>query len=326
LAWFTKFLEQDFSKNHPYIGDAYSYLGVIYCKKGDYVKALEYHNESLSIVKQTLGESHLHDIYGNIANCYYHLRQYDKAIENNEKVIKIRNEVFGANSPVTADGYTNLGSCYDSLGDCSKAIEIFQKALSIRIKFHGSKKKFGSAVILNNIGNCYRKTGEYDKAIECAKEAMEILTEFIDINHPEIAVVQTTLGSCYQQRGESDEALQYFKKALLTKIKVHGAKHPDVLALQQNIKTCKTHINVQEKRNRYVQQHHGDGDNEDEHLANLSSQLYASYTENRESGHKHILLPGMMNCYTPEQNESFERETGNILLPGMMNCYSHQAL
>jgi tetratricopeptide (TPR) repeat protein len=63
----------------------------VYAFQGDYDKALEYYEKSLSIILSVLGDNHP-DVaisYNNIGNVYAFQGDYDKALKYYEKALKI---------------------------------------------------------------------------------------------------------------------------------------------------------------------------------------------------------------------------------------------
>ena len=77
-------------------------------------------------------------IYACIASAYLGLKNYEKAIEYNEKTLKIREEILSDENPETARSYNSLADVYKSKGEYNKALKYYRKALKIR------KKKLGN--------------------------------------------------------------------------------------------------------------------------------------------------------------------------------------
>ncbi|MCP4523641.1 MAG: tetratricopeptide repeat protein, partial [Candidatus Gracilibacteria bacterium] len=57
--------------------------------------------------------------------------QYDKALDNYEKALKIKLKTLGENNPYTATSYNNIGAVYQSKAQYDKALENYEKALII---------------------------------------------------------------------------------------------------------------------------------------------------------------------------------------------------
>lgn len=86
-----EFAEELYGKEHEKTATSYNEIGVVYNKKGDYDKALEYSKKALEIREKSLGTEH----------------------------------------PDTATSYNNIGAVYKALGDYDKALEYYFKALEI---------------------------------------------------------------------------------------------------------------------------------------------------------------------------------------------------
>lgn len=98
--------------------NVYAVLGLLYLKKGDYDKALEFNlqaedfNGSNAMILDNLGAS------------YYFKGEYEKANEIYERVMKLK--------PVFPEAFYNYARVLDKLGDTEKAIEMAKHALTLK--------------------------------------------------------------------------------------------------------------------------------------------------------------------------------------------------
>lgn len=97
-----------------------------------YLQALSFHQnnqneESIELFRQLIAEDKNHELADNaqywIGECYYSLRQYQRAIIEFEKVFSFPNTNKGD------DSQFKLGLCYAVLGDREKAIDEFQRLI-----------------------------------------------------------------------------------------------------------------------------------------------------------------------------------------------------
>ena len=139
--------------------------------------------------------------------------EYDTAIEYYQKVLEIREKIFGTEHIETAISYNNIGTLYDAKGDFDKALEYSEKALTIRKKALG-KEHLLTAQSYHNIGETYNKKGDYDKALENFFEALAIKEKILVRHHPSTALTFNNIGSVYAEKGNYVEALDYYDKAL----------------------------------------------------------------------------------------------------------------
>jgi len=93
----------------------------------------------------------------NMAIAYFYLKDYQKAIEYNERVVEI--------DPQYEMAWNNMGCGYSKLGDNQKAIECFEKA----IKLNSHDKEAWS-----EMGYAYSDLKNYQKAIECYEQVIKI--------------------------------------------------------------------------------------------------------------------------------------------------------
>ena len=186
---------------------AYNSLGVAYQSLGDYKKAIEFHQQSLSIAKE-IGDRGLKDkAYTNLGCAYYSLSDYKKAIEFHQQSLSIAKEI--GNKSSEAKAYTNLGCACYSLGDNKKAIEFHQESLSIA-KEIGNKGS--EAAAYTNLGNAYDHLGDYKKAIEFHQQSLSIAKEIGDKSLEGKAC--TNLGIAYRSLGDYKKAIEFHDQTL----------------------------------------------------------------------------------------------------------------
>ena len=188
-------------------GKAYTNLGNAYHSLGDYEKAIEFHQQSLSIAKEIGKKGSEGKAYTNLGNAYHSLGDYEKAIEFHQQSLSIAKEIGKKGSEGKA--YTNLGNAYHSLGDYEKAIEFHQQSLSIA-KEIGKKGSEGKAY--TNLGNAYHSLGDYEKAIEFHQQSLSIAKEIG--NKGSEGTVYTNLGRVYHHLGDYKSAIKFHQQSL----------------------------------------------------------------------------------------------------------------
>ena len=105
--------------------------------------------------------------YSNLGNACDSLGDFQKAIENHERDLKISKEV--GDRAGEGKAYGNLGSTYGCLGDFQKAIEYHERDLKISIEV-GDRAGKGRAY--SNIGNAYNRLGDVQKAVHYYKNSV----------------------------------------------------------------------------------------------------------------------------------------------------------
>jgi tetratricopeptide (TPR) repeat protein len=133
-----------------FISVIYNDIGIVYKLKCDYDRALEWYFKSLAFHEISDGHNSPSGAMtiSNIADCYYNLKNYSKAIEWNFEALQIRQD-FGIMQNDVAMSYNNIASCYEALGDTQEAIKNYQDA----IKFSESNFPDGHIITVNQYSN-----------------------------------------------------------------------------------------------------------------------------------------------------------------------------
>lgn len=103
----------------------------------------------------------------------YELKEYEKAINNFESIIKIDSDF--------SDAYYNLGIIFKNISQIDKSIDNFEKCIKI------NPKKFEA---YNNLGNIYRDKQQIETAFNLYIESLEI--------NPNYLIALQNLGVCLQ--------------------------------------------------------------------------------------------------------------------------------
>ena len=160
--------------------------------------------------------------------------KFNKALSVSERLISLREKIFGSKHPDTATSYNDIGFVYENLGDYDKAMKFYKKALEIRKKILGLQHP-STARSYNNIGVVYTRLNNYHKALEYLFKAHEIKEKFLGTNHPDIATSYNNLGYVCDECDYYDMALKFYSKALDIKENVLGQEHPDTALSYHNI-------------------------------------------------------------------------------------------
>ena len=210
--------------------------GHVYYSKGDYDRALEYHEKSLAIELKVHGGEHP-DVaisYNYIGIIWRSKGEYDRALEFYEKSLAIKLKVHGGEHPSVASSYNNIGIIWKRKGDCDRALEYQEKSLAIRLKVHGGEHP-DVAISYNYIGIIWKSKGEYDRALEYHEKSLAIFLKVYGEVHPFVATSYRKFGNIWKSKGDYDRALEFFEKHLAIELKVYGAEHPDVATSYSHI-------------------------------------------------------------------------------------------
>ena len=182
-------------------------LGSAYYHLGNYNKALEFHSKSLEIYQQLADKSGMLIVNNCIGRDNEKLGNYDQSLNFFLISLKLSNEINNQNG--ISMGLNNLGNLYHSLNNYDKALEYYQQALELE-KDSGNKKEISLA--LNNIGIMYTNRDDYTESIEYYNQSLQIEQELGNIKG--ISSVLNNLGIVHQKLNEYDKALTYFQRSL----------------------------------------------------------------------------------------------------------------
>lgn len=152
-------------------------LGVAYNELGQFIKAIDYHSQALSL-KRKIGDRKGEALtLTNIAMAYRSLGDMEKAFEYNENALAITqgNELYSIIEGIVQG---NLGIIYRDIGNFKKAVKYHEHALKIALET-GDRKHEG--VWLFNLGVDHQFIGDLEKSHEYEIQALAI---FEDIKSP----------------------------------------------------------------------------------------------------------------------------------------------
>ena len=188
-------------------GCAYGNLGIVYQSLREFQRAIEYHNQHLSIAKEVGDRECESKAYSSLGNTYHSLREFQRAIEYHKKSLCIAKEICDLKGEGCA--YNNLGYVYQSLREFQRAIEHHEESLRIARKV-GDKQLEGC--IYGDLGNAYYSLYEFQRAIEYCKKSLCIAKEIGDKKGEGCAY--GNLGSVYQSLSEFQRAIEYHNQHL----------------------------------------------------------------------------------------------------------------
>ncbi|MGB2728304.1 MAG: tetratricopeptide repeat protein [Halobacteriota archaeon] len=132
---------------------------------------------------------HLTDAYNNRGTAYGKKGEFDRAIEDFDKVIEL--------NPEYASAYYNRGLTYSNLKRDKEAIADYNKAIELDPKY---------AYAYNNRGTAYRNLKRDEEAIADYNKAIEL--------NPNFAYAYNNRGTAYSNLKKYEEALEDYNKAV----------------------------------------------------------------------------------------------------------------
>ncbi len=185
----------------------YTNIGVAYRKMGDYPKALEYYNKALDIDESLNNRVGMAKNYGNIGIVYYKMGDYPKALDYHNKAREIRESL--SDRVGMAKDYNNIGIVYKDMGYYPKALEYYNKALDIDESLNN---RVGTGREYGNIGIVYYKMGDYPKALDYHNKAREIRESLSD--RVGMAKDYNNIGIVYKDMGYYPKASRVLQQSI----------------------------------------------------------------------------------------------------------------
>lgn len=130
--------------------------------------------------------------YNGLGVIFKNQDEYDKAIEQFEKALKINHYYTPA--------YYNLGDIQYRLGNYENAIAYFKKALKLKLSYHLHLD------ILTSLAITYSEMGDDENAVNTFKEAVRL--------YPSVISPYNNLGRQYIKMGKADLAIEILEQAL----------------------------------------------------------------------------------------------------------------
>jgi tetratricopeptide (TPR) repeat protein len=184
-----------------------SNLGLCYADLGQTTRAIDHHQQALTIARDIGHRQGEAANLGNLGHCYAALGQTTRAIEHYQQALTIARDI-GDRAGEAAD-LGNLGLRYAELGQTTRAIDHHQQALTIARDI-GHRR--GEAASLGSLGLCYADLGQTTRAIEHYQQALTIARD-IGYRRGEAAHLGN-LGLCYADLGQTTHAIEHHQQAL----------------------------------------------------------------------------------------------------------------
>ncbi|GHU53055.1 hypothetical protein AGMMS49975_10180 [Clostridia bacterium] len=182
-------------------------------------------------------QSSMAQTLSNIAQVYYNQGKYEKSLELCDKVLLIREAVFGKLHVGTGDAYNRIGDVYFNQGEYQKAFEFYGKALSACV----TDTHPVTATAYDNIASVYYKMGEYEQALNYYNKAILIKERVLGKEHPSTINTYNSIALVYCMQGDYEKALELHTKVLTTRERILGKKHLDTAISYHNIAMVYSH-------------------------------------------------------------------------------------
>jgi tetratricopeptide (TPR) repeat protein len=166
---------------------------------------------------------------------YYSLAKYEKALDIQDRMLELREKLFGKEVNEYAKSLNLKAVIFKELGKDNEALKLHYQ--SIRIRETKQELKKDLAVSYGNISIIYYIEKNYQLSITFMKKSLEIDEKMLNYNHPDIASSYNNISLIYQGLKESDIALEYINKSIKIREKILDKYHPSLASSYGNIST-----------------------------------------------------------------------------------------
>ena len=222
-------LLQRFSPNKKLKMAQLTYLvGSEYEKQGDYKAADKLYQDSITLVKEVLGPTHL-DIAETLVNqsgVKSALGESNLATACLNDAIDIQRTRLGTCEEV-AITLTILGAHLTEIGNYEKAEQAYNEAVQI-LRSLNNDLDLSLVDALLGMAGLLNETADYVQAMECYVECLEIQKSVYGKSHDDIASTLYAMGLTKINQKLYSRALTFFQKALDIRVGIHGEADPSV--------------------------------------------------------------------------------------------------
>ena len=153
---FYTLLLNELPSDHPDVITIKNDLGGIYREKGQYLQALETHQQALNLHRLLMPSNFVQRaaIFNDIGYVYFELGDYCQSLKYHQKTLRIRRKHQPFFKNHLAITYKHLGTVYNEIGKKKIALRYHRKALAIeRQHYPEAAPQLGNTY--NNIGEVY---------------------------------------------------------------------------------------------------------------------------------------------------------------------------
>ncbi len=182
-------------------------LARIYLTRGDLVRALTLHQETLQLNNQLSDPQEKAISLNAIAAIYIERGELDYAFELYEESLKINKQLD--NKGETARTLHQMANIYVKQGSLDRALKLYEESLQLKEQIGDKRGKSNS---LSQLSNVYWEKNDYDRARYFLEQSIELDDQLGDLMGVAYNVVK--LGQLSKIRGDKETALTHFRDGL----------------------------------------------------------------------------------------------------------------
>jgi tetratricopeptide (TPR) repeat protein len=204
----------ELTKKKNKIAEIKTKISHMYFRKGEHDESLKLSNEALDLVKGKECKEEALAINA-IGNVHWLKGEYDKAVEEYEKSLKIREKIHDMDGIATS--LHNIGILHYWREDYEKALEYLEKSKAISEK---NDSLYSLSYCLLSIGYVYEHTQEYDKALKIYENTIKIIERIGSLR--EMSWYYSNIAEVYFRTGDLKKAFDFCNLTFDISNKIHA--------------------------------------------------------------------------------------------------------
>ncbi len=194
-------------------GFLYGSQGRAYQGLGDYTKALEYSQQSLTLFKEIFGTRNLNTIGGimRVADIYRVRQQWGGAMAEYKTALQYLDSLYQTPNENRAMCLSTLAECHAGLSQWPEAVASWQKAIAEAERLDQQRYL---PIARESLGKFYLKNGNLEEAMAQLMAAEQLLEPQRSSRFAELCRVKALISKTHIREGRYDEALAKIQESL----------------------------------------------------------------------------------------------------------------
>ncbi|XP_077353544.1 tetratricopeptide repeat protein 28 isoform X2 [Festucalex cinctus] len=189
----------------------YGNMGITKMNMGHFEEAIGFLEQQLAMLQQLSSREAILDrgkAYGNLADCYDALGDFEEAIRCYDKALTVAQSLKQVQDQEKA--YRGLGNAHRSVGNLQQALVCLEKRLVVAHELGGAIG--GKAQAYGELGALHSQLGNYEQALSCLEHQLGIARSAGDKSME--AEASDVLGGVYRLMADYETARQWHQRAL----------------------------------------------------------------------------------------------------------------
>jgi tetratricopeptide (TPR) repeat protein len=216
--------------SHPAMLHTLNNIGLVYMSLGQYDRALQHLEMTLSLKQASSGNDHLSvaDTQMTIGNVYRVQGQLQYALACYEEALRIKTKALGDSHAALGETLTLMIAAYRELGQQEQALAHLDRLLRVRRATIGEAHP-SVAELLIQMGTLHRAMGQLTMAADCFEKAVQIMRKAAGSDHVSLCDPLLHHASVQNELNHHKWALEAYEEALRIKRKALGPDHASLV-------------------------------------------------------------------------------------------------